>query len=151
MKYSYDLIHTDNELGTEEGLYSLVLLWASALSVTLNGVRCYLDGSYLLCLSEEDTIEYHFGTHQCLSLRFLPYFYNVNLSHRIIKNAIYEKMRSKYGYPSFFLFCQRDEKYFGIIPLSDDEYNSVRTNMNKINRFIGEHDSNSRWSCNVIT
>ena len=149
MKYSYDLIHTDNELCTEEGLYSLILLKASSLSVTLNGIRCYLDGSYLLCLSEEDTLEYHFGTHQCLSLRFMPYFYNVNLSHRIIKNAIYENMRSKYGYPSFYLFCERNERYFGITPLPDEEYNGIRVYMNKITKFIDENEVNSRWSCNA--
>ena len=149
MKYSYDLIHTDNGLNTEEGLYSLILLRASSLSITLNEVRCYLDGNYLLCLSEEDTLEYHSGTHDCLSLRFLPYFYNVNLSHRIIKNSIYEKMRSKYGYPSFFLFCERNDKYFGVVRLSDEEYNSIRLYTAKIAQHIDEHDTDSRWSCNA--
>ena len=47
MKYFYDLIHTDDKLKSEDGLYSLILLRASGLSLTLNGVRCFLDGSYL--------------------------------------------------------------------------------------------------------
>ncbi|MBQ9692653.1 MAG: helix-turn-helix transcriptional regulator [Clostridia bacterium] len=149
MKYSYDLIHTDNGLNTEDGLYSLILLRASSLTISLNGVRCYLDGNYLLCLSEDDTLEYLFGDHQCLSLRFRPYFYNVNLTHRIIKNAIYEKMRSKYGYPSFYLFCERNDRYFGIVRLLEEEYNAIRVYMNKITKFIGENEVNSRWSCNA--
>ncbi len=147
MEYEYKLIHMRDDLFVGEGLYSLILLQATSLSVTLCGVRCWLDGKYLLCMSEDDTITFHGGHYEAENLRFIPYFYNVNLNHRIIGMPIYETMRAAYGYPDFNLFLRRDEQFIGILPLTNEEYDLLSVNFHNAARHIDDHDIDKMWSC----
>ena len=64
------------ELCASASMYSLILLKASSLSISVCNVRCWLDGTYLLCLSVDDTLVVHGGQYEAINLRFLPYFYN---------------------------------------------------------------------------
>ena len=64
MEYEYKLIHMRNDLTVGDRLYSLILLRARSLSITLSGVRCWLDGKYLLCMSGEDAITFHSGQYE---------------------------------------------------------------------------------------
>jgi len=59
MEYESRLIHVKNSLELSEGMYALICLRASGLSMTLSGVRCFLDGAYLLCLSQDDRLTVH--------------------------------------------------------------------------------------------
>lgn len=147
MDYDASLIHMTEELESSDSMYSLICLKASALSLTLNGVRCFLDGHYLLCLSVEDTLTVHGGRYEVLSLRFLPYFYNVNLSHNVIGLSMYGEMRSRYGYPDFHFFRQRGDEFIGILPLSDEEYDVTRLHFEKAKQHIDAHDTDGMWSC----
>lgn len=101
MKYKDSLINITNSLESSAEMYSLILLRAKGLSMTLSGVRCFLDGSYLLCLSIEDELTVHSGVYEAITLRFIPAFYNVNLTHSLIQKPIYQDMRTRYGYPDF--------------------------------------------------
>jgi len=147
MEYEYKLIHMRNDLTVGDGLYSLILLRANALSITLNGVRCWLDGKYLLCMSEDDIITFHCGHCEAENLRFLPYFYNVNLNHRIIGMPIYETMRAEYGYPDFHLFLQRDEQFIGVLSLTNEEYDLLSLYFQCAKHHIDSHSIDAMWSC----
>ena len=147
MEYEYKLIHTRNDLTIGDGLYSLILLRANRLSITLCGVRCFLDGQYLLCMSEDDVLVYHGGRCEAENLRFLPSFYNVNLNHRIIGMPIYETMRAEYGYPDFHLFCCRDEQFIGILPVTDEEYHLLNLYFRRAKQHIDDHSIDEMWSC----
>jgi len=149
MEYEHQLIHLRNDLTVGEGLYSIILLRANALSMTLCGVRCWLDGDYLLCLSEEDTLIYHSGYYEAENLRFLPYFYNVNLNHRIIGMPVYKTMRAVYGYPDFHLFRQRNEQFIGVLSLTDEEYKLLTLRFRMIRYGIAGHPTDGMWSCRV--
>lgn len=51
MTYSEELININNKLCENDSMYSIVLLSAEALTITLSGYRCYLDGKYFICLN----------------------------------------------------------------------------------------------------
>ncbi len=147
MDYEYNLIHMSNDLTVGDGLYSLILLRANSLSITLCGVRCWLDGKYLLCMSEDDVITFHGGHYEAENLRFLPYFYNVNLNHRIIGMPIYERMRAEYGYPDFHLFRRRDDQFIGVLPITNEEYDLLNLYFRRARQHIGDHPFDWMWSC----
>lgn len=104
MTYSEQLINVNNKFCENDGMYSIVLLSAEALTITLSGYRCYLDGKYIVCLKSADKLAIHSGRYEAENLSFQPYFYNVNLNHQIIGAIFYDEMREKYGYPDFRLF-----------------------------------------------
>ena len=116
MEYNECLIQLTTVPESSEESFSLVCLHGERFSMTLNDVRCYLDGYYLLCLNPEDRLTVHGGDYHAMTLHFLPYFYNVNLNHEIISLTVYEEMRLNHGYPDFHLFRIRDKDFFGVLP-----------------------------------
>ena len=149
MHYDYALIHMTNTLESSDTMYSIICLQASRLSVTLNGVRCYLDGKYMLCLSQDDTLRVEGGQYETLNLHFQPYFYNVNLNHNVIGLSMYEEMRSRFGYPDFHLFRQRDASFVGILPLNDEEYELSNRHFLRAGQHIDNHPTDKMWSCHA--
>ena len=147
MEYEYNLIHMRKDLTVGDGLYSLILLHANTLSITLCGIRCWLDGKYLLCMSEDDDITFHSGHYEAENLRFIPYFYNVNLNHRIIGMPIYERMQAEYGYPDFHLFRRRDDQFIGVLPLTNEEYGLLNLYFRSARHHIDDHPFDLMWSC----
>ena len=89
MKYDETMIHITDILCESNSMYSIILLDAKSLTISLGGYRCFLDGKYILCLNTEDSISIYGGYYEVLNLRFQPYFYNVNLNYNIIKLDIY--------------------------------------------------------------
>ena len=149
MHYDYALIHMTNTLESSDTMYSIICLRAARLSVTLNGVRCYLDGKYMLCLSQDDTLRVEGGRYEALNLHFQPYFYNVNLNHNVIGLSMYEEMRSRFGYPDFHLFRQRDASFVGILPLNDEEYELSNRHFLRVGQHIDNHPTDKMWSCHA--
>jgi AraC-like DNA-binding protein len=149
MHYDYALIHMTSTLESSDSMYSIICLKASRLSVTLNGVRCYLDGKYMLCLSQDDTLRVEGGQYETLNLHFQPYFYNVNLNHNVIGLSMYEEMRSRFGYPDFHLFRQRDASFVGILPLNDEEYELANRHFLRAGQHIDNHPTDKMWSCHA--
>ncbi len=149
MHYDYALIHMTSTLESSDSMYSIICLQASRLSVTLNGVRCYLDGKYMLCLSQDDTLRVEGGQYETLNLHFQPYFYNVNLNHNVIGLSMYEEMRSRFGYPDFHLFRQRDASFVGILPLNDEEYELANRHFLRAGQHIDNHPTDKMWSCHA--
>ncbi len=147
MMYSDKLIKITNKLCESEDMYSLVLLSAKSLTIMLSGYRCFLDGKYIVCLNCNDKLSVHSGHYEAENLSFRPYFYNINLNHYIIGTDFYNENREKYGYPDFRLFRMRDNDYFGIIPISDEEYNTASLYFDQANRNIADHVGDGMWSC----
>lgn len=147
MKYEESLINVNNKFCENDSMYSLVLLSAEALTITLSGYRCYLDGKYIICLNSSDKLAIHSGHFEAITLSYKPYFYNVNLNHQIIGAKFYDEMRDKYGYPDFRLFRMRDTDYFGIIHISDEEYNTASIYFEQAKRDIATHTNDVMWSC----
>ncbi len=147
MKYEESLINVNNKFCENDSMYSLVLLSAEALTITLSGYRCYLDGKYIVCLNSSDKLAVHSGHFEVETLSFQPYFYNVNLNHQIIGAGFYDEMREKYGYPDFRLFRMRDNDYFGIIHISEEEYKTATLYFNQAKRDIASHTDDGMWSC----
>ena len=145
--YSEELININNKLCENDSMYSIVLLSAEALTITLSGYRCYLDGKYFICLNSADKLAIHSGRFEAENLSFQPYFYNVNLNHQIIGAIFYDEMREKYGYPDFRLFRMRDTDYFGIVHISDEEYNTAMLYYEQAKRNIAAHADDVMWSC----
>ena len=149
MHYDYSLIHMTNTLESLDTMYSIICLKATRLSLLLNGTKCYLDGKYMLCLSQDDTLSVGGGQYEALNLHFQPYFYNVNLNHNVIGLSMYEEMRSRYGYPDFHLFRQRDDSFTGILSLSEEEYEMARRQFLLAAQHIDNHPTDKMWSCNA--
>ncbi len=147
MKYEETLITLTDKLCESNTMYSLILLDAKSLTLTLSGYRCFLDGKYIVCLNIEDTVSIQGGYYKAVNLSFAPYFYNINLNHDIIGRIFYDEMREKYGYPDFRLFRMRDNGYFGIISVSDEEYNTASLYFDKAKRDIATHTNDVMWSC----
>ncbi len=147
MKYDENLINITDKLCESDTMYSLILLDAKSLNLTLSGFRCFLDGKYIVCLNIKETLAVHSGYYEAINLRFQPYFYNVNLSHDVIGMEFYSEMREKYGYPDFRLFRMRDNNYFGIIHISDEEYNTASLYFAQAKRDMEAHIEDVLWSC----
>ena len=147
MEYQKSLIYMTSAPESSESMYSLIYLEANGLLLTLNGIRCYLDGHYLLCLSQDDRLNVNSGYCEAQTLHFLPYFYNVNLNHNVIGLNIYEEMRDLYGYPDFHLFRSRDDRFFGIVRLNFEEYEMAKLCFQRAKRHIDDHQSDKMWSC----
>jgi AraC-like DNA-binding protein len=147
MRYSYDLINITRELTDCGNEYSFILLDASALSVTFDGIRCWLDGKYMLCLRENSELRVKGGKYKAQNLRFQPCFININLNPAVIDSPVYASMRAEHSYPDFHLFCTRDDCYIGIIPLSGSEYDTAMLYFNRIEHHIDAHDEDYMWSC----
>ncbi len=147
MKYDENLINITDKLCESNTMYSLILLDAKSLNLTLSGFRCFLDGKYIVCLNINDTLAVHSGYYEAVNLRFQPYFYNINLNHHIIGLEFYSEMRQKYGYPDFRLFRMRDNDYFGIVHISDEEYNTASLYFAQAKRDIETHIDDVMWSC----
>lgn len=147
MEYNECLIQLTTVPESSEESFSLVCLHGERFSLTLNDVRCYLDGYYLLCLNPEDTLTVHGGSYQAMTLHFLPYFYNVNLNHEIISLNVYEEMRLNHGYPDFHLFRIRDKDFFGVLPITEEEYNMVLDRLRSAGEHIDDHEVDNMWSC----
>ncbi|MBE6648866.1 MAG: helix-turn-helix domain-containing protein [Ruminococcaceae bacterium] len=147
MMYSDKLIKITNKLCESEDMYSLVLLSAKSLTIILSGYRCFLDGKYIVCLNCEDKLSVHSGHYEAENLSFRPYFYNVNLNHHIIGTDFYTEARERYGYPDFRLFRMRDNDYFGIVPISEEEYNTASLYFDQAKRNIADHVGDGMWSC----
>ncbi len=147
MEYSRELIHITDELAESKEMYSLILVNAKNLSITLSGMRCYLDGRYFLCLNVEDTLFVNGGSYDVLNLRFLPYFYNVNLNHKVLGMYIYDEMRDKFGYPDFRMFRMRTDNYFGIVPITEEQYEIARRYLIQAKENIDAHGVDYMWSC----
>lgn len=149
MKYEKTLIIVKNTIESSDTMYSLVLVKTSGLTLTLNSIRCYLTGCFLLCLSVEDAVRVHSGQYEAINLQFLPFFYNVNLNHEIIGMPLYEEMRARHGYPDFHLFRTRNTEYIGILHLTEHEYDMTLTHFRRANLHIDAHDTDVMWSCNT--
>ncbi len=149
MKYEKTLIDIKTEIVSSDTMYSLILINAETLSITLNGTRCYLAGYFLLCLTPEDSISVESGHYEAVNLQFLPFFYNVNLSHEVIGMPLYEQMRARHGYPDFHLFRTRSADYIGILHLKKEEYDITATFFDRAQRHIAAHNSDGMWSCNT--
>jgi len=147
MEYSYDLIHIKDGLSSDKMLYSFILLKARALSLYLNGIRCFLDGTYMLCLNDEDVIADVNGKYECANLQYDLYFINVNLDSTVIADSIYESMRAQHHYPDFHLFRTRNSSYFGIIPLDSAEYSTAKLYFERAACHIAGHGTDWLWSC----
>ena len=147
MKYDETMIHITDILCESNSMYSIILLDAKSLTISLGGYRCFLDGKYILCLNTEDSISIYGGYYEVLNLRFQPYFYNVNLNYNIIKLDIYNEMREKYGYPDFRLFRVRDNSYFGIISITAQEYDITKLYMTRLKNDIESSNNEIMWSC----
>lgn len=147
MEYTKTLIHITSTPESSDSMYSLICLKADGLLLTLNSIRCYLDGHYLLCLSQDDRLSVHNGYCEAQTLHFLPYFYNVNLNHKVIGLNIYEEMRTLYGYPDFHLFRSRDDSFFGIVRLNVEEYDMVKLCFQRARKHIESHSEDKMWSC----
>jgi AraC-like DNA-binding protein len=149
MEYRPELIALCAEPRLATPMYSLVLLKASAVSCTLSGVRCYLDGHYLLCLNDEDRLTIHAGQYDLLNFGFLPFFYNVNLNREVIVGADYADLRARHGYPDFHLFHTRNEKFCGIVRLRLEEYEFLRGHFIRAGEHIENHETDGAWSCHA--
>ncbi len=147
MTYSEQLINVNDKFSENNSMYSLILLSAKSLTITLSGYRCYLDGKYIVCLNSADKLAVHSGHYEAENLSFQPYFYNINLNHQIIGAIFYDEMREKYGYPDFRLFRMRDNDYFGIIHISDEEYITAALYYDQAKRDIATHTDDVMWSC----
>lgn len=147
MVYDEKLIKITNKLCENDNMYSLILLEARSLCLTLSGYRCFLDGKYILCLNVEDTVSVHTGHYTAVNLSFQPYFYNVNLNHDMIGMEFYDEMREKYGYPDFRLFRMRNNDYFGIIRISDEEFSTANLYFSGAKRDIKSCEMDVMWSC----
>ena len=147
MLYEPSLIQITNELASHPTMYSLLCLKANSLHILLNQVHCFLDGQYLLCLSIDDKVSVIGGNYEATNLQFLPYFYNVNLSHSVVQIPLYEEMRFLYGYPDFRMFLQRDDYFLGILSLNNEEYNQAKLCLSRAAHHIENHTSDKMWSC----
>ncbi len=147
MRYSYDLIRLTDLPASCPKMFSLILLEASSLQLDLNGIRCYLDGKYFICLNENDSVKVLSGEFGCTGLMYDPYFINVNLSTEIIGSQIYPSMRDAHNYPDFMLFIERNDRYFGIISLSPEEFNASKLFLGRISDFIENNPNDVMWSC----
>lgn len=145
MEYTYDLIHMTNDLVFSDTMYSFVLLKARA-NLYFNGIRCFLDGVYILFLNDEDVIDRVNGRHECENLQYELYFININLDSTVIGDPIYESMRAQHRYPDFHLFRTRNENYFGIIPISVPEYDTAKLCFERARRHIAGHATDVMWS-----
>lgn len=147
MNYQPSLIRITTTLGGDESMYSMILLRASALSIMIGDTKCFLDGLYLLCLSIDDRLTVKSGSGEALNMQFLPYFYNVNLDHQVIGLSLYEEMRSRHGYPDFHLFLTRNDEFCGVVPLTSEEYDIVRSHFTAAAAHIEAHERDPLWSC----
>jgi len=147
VQYEKNLIDISDEIRSSDTMYSLICVKGDGLVLSLNGVRCYLTGYFLFCLSIEDIITVHSGQYEAVNLQFLPFFYNVNLNHTVIGMAMYEEMRARFGYPDFHLFRSRDEQYFGLLHLSDNQYELLQKSFRRAAVHIASHPDNPIWSC----
>ncbi len=147
MRYDASLIQLTDSLQKNDSMYSLICLSAVKLNLSLSNTRCFLDGKYLLCLSADDSLQVRSGYYEALQLRFMPYFYNVNLNHQVIGMPLYEEMRADHGYPDFHLFRHRDDSYIGILPLDEDGYRLVMGHLRRAEGFIAGHETDHMWSC----
>ena len=147
MRYDASLIQLTDSLQKNDSMYSLICLSAVQLNLILSGTRCFLDGKYLLCLNADDFLHVRNGYYEALQLRFMPYFYNVNLNHQVIGMPLYEEMRANHGYPDFHLFRHRDDSYIGILPLDEDGYRLVTGHLRRAGEFIAGHENDPMWSC----
>ncbi len=149
MEYRPDLIALSSEPHFATPMYSLMLIKASGVSCTLSGVRCYLDGHYLLCLNDEDRLTIHAGRCDLLNFGFLPFFYNVNLNRSIIVGEDYSDLRARHGYPDFHLFHTRDEAFCGIVRLRLEEYEVLRGHFIRAGEHIENRENDDSWSCHT--
>ncbi|MBQ8371283.1 MAG: helix-turn-helix transcriptional regulator [Clostridia bacterium] len=151
MEYTFDLIHITDRLPSppspERLWYSMVLLKCRAMGMTFNGIRCFLDGTYMLCMNDEDAITAVKGEYECETLQYELYFINVNLDPTVIGDPIYESMRVEHRYPDFHLFRTRTDSFFGIIPLTRQEYDTARLYFDRARRHIDAHETDGMWSC----
>ena len=147
MKYSNDLIGITRELTGCGDEYAVILLDASALSLILDGIHCWLDGNYMLCMCDNSALQVKGGDYTAQNLHFRPCFVNVNLSPAVIDSPAYPSMRTEHSYPDFRLFCARDDAYIGIIPLSGSEYDTAMLYFNRTKRHINAHHEDYMWSC----
>ncbi len=147
MKYNEYLIEISDTPKIDEDSFSIACIHGERLSLTLNGIRCYLDGYYLLCLNPEDSLSILGGHFEGLTYRFLPFFYNVNLNQEIISLGVYEEMRLNHGYPDFHLFRIRDDNFFGILPIMEEEYKIILEHIRNASIHVDEHAVDPVWSC----
>ena len=149
MKYEKTLIDMKTDVVSSDTMYSIILLNADTLTLTLNSTHCYLTGYFLLCLTPEDTVTVDCGRYEAVNLQFLPFFYNVNLSHEVIGMPLYEQMRAHHGYPDFHLFRTRNPEFNGILHLTKEEYDIAATLFARAKLHINAHDTDKMWSCNT--
>lgn len=149
MLYSPDLIRVETEISVSDTRFSIHLVNAEAVSLTLSGVRCFLNGYNLLFLNTTDTLTIHGGQYESRGLCFRPDFYNISLNHLVIEDDGYADLRARCSFPDFHLFLKRDETYCGILPLSADIYSSLRNRFTLGERFVDAHDSDPMWSCHA--
>lgn len=147
MLYDSNLIRIDSYLYSDNEMYSVILLSARKLTFMLNGVRCFLSGKYMLCLSVDDTVEKISGDYVAHSIRYLPCFINANLSHEIIGQPLYESMRAAHQYPDFHLFYTRDDIFFGILALTESEYDTACLYFERAKSHLSKHETDTMWSC----
>lgn len=147
MKYNSYLIEVSHTPEVTEERYTVVCLRTAKMNLTLNGIRCFLGGCYLLCLNPEDELTVQSGDYEAVTLHFLPFFYNVNLNHDIIKLPVYKEMRTNHGYPDFHLFRIRDDSFFGILPITEEEFRLIHDRIRSAEIHINEHEIDGMWSC----
>ena len=104
MTYSQNLILFDNKLSSYDGMFSLILLKAHALTMVLNGTRCFLDGMYFLCLQKNDVLKINKDNFHMVNLCFAPNFVNLNLNFELIESKRYPGLCKKHQYPDFRIF-----------------------------------------------
>ena len=56
-------------------------------------------------------------------------------------------MRTLYGYPDFHLFRSRDDSFFGIVRLNDEEYEMEKICFQRVRQHIESRSEDKMWSC----
>lgn len=130
------LIQINSKLQTYETYYSFILLDTDSLNIILNGIQCYLDGKYILCMNKSDVIQEISGRYTVMNLSFSPFVLNLNINKENNINAC-----------DLYLFSQRNEKYKGIISLNNDEYDTIILYFKRIERFMDHKEY--LWVCKV--
>lgn len=149
MKYRPNLVTLSEELMPFDHMLTIVLIRTESLHLSLDQTQLFLCGHFALCLGPDEKLRIHKGKYEAMTFGFDPYFYNVNLNYELIHSPGYIDLCHEHDFPDFRLFFMRNDSYYGVIPLSADGYICLRDYLNRIDRFIKNHNADNMWSCHV--
>lgn len=127
--------------------YNIILIKQGFITFEENKHTFSFLGPCVVCLKESSTLRLlTFFKLIASTISFDVSFLNVNITYDLINSNKYEACSEQYGFIPLNIFYNKNDQYYGYIPVVDESIDHVKNWFDKFEEAISSQ-TDERWSC----